>query len=128
MAESMSIEAVLSAVDQNFSKTMEQAVQSLGEVIDKSHQTASAGTAGAGGVKQLASSLGLVAIGAKAFDVLTSSLDGAIQRFDTLNKFPVVMQALGYSARDTAKSTSILKKGVDGLPTTLQDVTSVAQQ
>ena len=128
MAESMSIEAVLSAVDQNFTKTMEQAVQSLGEVIDKSHQTASAGTAGAGGVKQLASSLGLVAIGAKAFDVLTSSLDGAIQRFDTLNKFPVVMQALGYSARDTAKSTSILKKGVDGLPTTLQDVTSVAQQ
>ncbi len=128
MAESMSIEAVLSAVDQNFTKTMEQAVQSLGEVIDKSHQTASAGTTGAGGVKQLASSLGLVAIGAKAFDVLTSSLDGAIQRFDTLNKFPVVMQALGYSARDTAKSTSILKKGVDGLPTTLQDVTSVAQQ
>lgn len=128
MAESMSIEAVLSAVDQNFSKTMEQAVQSLGEVIDKSHQTASAGTTGASGVKQLASSLGLVAIGAKAFDVLTSSLDGVIQRFDTLNKFPVVMQALGYSARDTAKSTSILKKGVDGLPTTLQDVTSVAQQ
>lgn len=128
MAESMSIEAVLSAVDQNFTKTMEQAVQALGEVIDKSNQTATAGNTGAGGVKQLASSLGLVAIGAKAFNVLSESLDGAIQRFDTLNKFPVVMQALGYSARDTAKSTSILKKGVDGLPTTLQDVTSVAQQ
>lgn len=128
MAESMSIEAVLSAVDQNFTKTMEQAVQSLGEVIDKSNQTATAGNTGAGGVKQLASSLGLVAIGAKAFNILSDSLDGAIQRFDTLNKFPVVMQALGYSVRDTAKSTSILKKGVDGLPTTLQDVTSVAQQ
>ena len=128
MAESMSVEAVLSAVDQNFTKTMEQAVQSLGEVIDKSNRTATAGNTGAGGVKQLASSLGLVAIGAKAFNVLSESLDGAIQRFDTLNKFPVVMQALGYSARDTAKSTAILKKGVDGLPTTLQDVTSVAQQ
>lgn len=128
MAESMSIEAVLSAVDQNFTKTMEQAVQSLGEVIDKSHQTASAGTTGAGGVKQLASSLGLVAIGAKAFDVMSASVGKAVERFDTLNKFPVVMQALGYSAKDTAKSTAILKKGVDGLPTTLQDVTSVAQQ
>ncbi|WP_288638828.1 tape measure protein [uncultured Lentilactobacillus sp.] len=128
MAESMSIEAVLSAVDQNFTKTMEQAVQSLGEVIDKSHQTASAGATGAGGVKQLASSLGLVAIGAKAFDVMSASVGKAVERFDTLNKFPVVMQALGYSAKDTAKSTAILKKGVDGLPTTLQDVTSVAQQ
>lgn len=128
MAESMSIEAVLSAVDQNFTKTMEQAVQSLGEVIDKSKQTAPAGSAGAGGIKQLASSLGLVAIGAKAFNVLSDSIGGAVERFDTLNKFPVVMQALGYSARDTAKSTAILKKGVDGLPTTLQDVTSVAQQ
>lgn len=128
MAESMSIEAVLSAVDQNFTKTMEQAVQSLGEVIDKSKQTAPAGSAGAGGIKQLASSLGLVAIGAKAFNVLSDSIGGAVERFDTLNKFPVVMQALGYSARDTAKSTAILKKGVDGLPTTLQDITSVAQQ
>ncbi|MDC2829905.1 tape measure protein [Limosilactobacillus mucosae] len=128
MAESMSIEAVLSAVDQNFTKTMEQAVQSLGEVIDKSKQTAPAGSTGAGGIKQLASSLGLVAIGAKAFNVLSDSIGGAVERFDTLNKFPVVMQALGYSARDTAKSTAILKKGVDGLPTTLQDVTSVAQQ
>lgn len=128
MAESMSIEAVLSAVDQNFTKTMEQAVQSLGEVIDKSKQTAPAGSTGACGIKQLASSLGLVAIGAKAFNVLSDSIGGAVERFDTLNKFPVVMQALGYSARDTAKSTAILKKGVDGLPTTLQDVTSVAQQ
>ena len=110
MAESMSIEAVLSAVDQNFTKTMEQAVQSLGEVIDKSNQTATAGNTGAGGVKQLASSLGLVAIGAKAFDVMSASMGKAIDRFDTLNKFPVVMQALGYSARDTAKSTAILKR------------------
>ena len=128
MAESMSIEAVLSAVDQNFTKTMESAVQSLGDVIEKSNQTASAGNTGASGVKTLASSLGLVAVAAKAFDVLKDSIGGAVERFDTLNKFPVVMQALGYSARDTAKSTAILKKGVDGLPTTLQDVTSVAQQ
>lgn len=128
MAESMSIEAVLSAVDQNFTKTMEQAVQSLGEVIDKSKQTAPAGSTGAGGIKQLASSLGLVAIGAKAFNVLSDSIGGAIDRFDTLNKYPVVMDALGYSARDVAKSSKLMQKGIDGLPTSLQDITSVAQQ
>lgn len=135
----MSVEAVLKAVDANFTATMEQAVQSLGEVVkannSANNQIASSGNASeesssrlTSGFKDMASALGLVAIASKAFDVLKDSIGGAVERFDTLNKFPVVMQALGYSARDTAKSTAILKKGVDGLPTTLQDVTSVAQQ
>nr|WP_277628568.1 tape measure protein [Limosilactobacillus reuteri] len=55
-------------------------------------------------------------------------MSGAINRFDTLNKYPVVMKALNYSTKDVAKSTAILSKGIDGLPTSLQDVTSVAQQ
>ena len=135
----MSVEAVLKAVDANFTATMEQAVQSLGEVVKANNsansQIASGGNASeesssrlTSGFKDMASALGLVAVASKAFDVLKDSIGGAVERFDTLNKFPVVMQALGYSARDTAKSTAILKKGVDGLPTTLQDVTSVAQQ
>lgn len=135
----MSVEAVLKAVDANFTATMEQAVQSLGEVVkannSANNQIASGGNASeesssrlTSGFKDMASALGLVAVASKAFNVLKDSIGGAVERFDTLNKFPVVMQALGYSARDTAKSTAILKKGVDGLPTTLQDVTSVAQQ
>lgn len=139
MADSYSVEAVLKAVDANFTSTMEQAVQSLGEVVransSMNNQIASSGNASAtassrltSGFKEMAGALGLVAVASKAFGVLRDSIGGAVERFDTLNKFPVVMQALGYSARDTAKSTAILKKGVDGLPTTLQDVTSVAQQ
>lgn len=139
MADSYSVEAVLKAVDTNFTSTMEQAVQSLGEVVransSMNNQIASSGNASAtassrltSGFKEMARALGLVAVASKAFDVLRDSIGGAVERFDTLNKFPVVMQALGYSVRDTAKSTAILKKGVDGLPTTLQDVTSVAQQ
>lgn len=135
----MSVEAVLKAVDANFTATMNQAVQSLGEVVkansSMNSQIANGGNASAesssrltSGFKDMAGALGLVAVASKAFDVLRDSIGGAVERFDTLNKFPVVMQALGYSARDTAKSTAILKKGVDGLPTTLQDVTSVAQQ
>lgn len=135
----MSVEAVLKAVDANFTATMEQAVQSLGEVVkannSANNQIASGGNASeesssrlTSGFKDMASALGLVAVASKAFNVLKDSIGGAVERFDTLNKFPVVMQALGYSAKDTAKSTAILKKGVDGLPTTLQDVTSVAQQ
>lgn len=41
MAQEMSIEAILSAVDQNFTKTMEAAVDSLSKVVGESNQSAS---------------------------------------------------------------------------------------
>lgn len=128
MAQEMSIEAILSAVDQNFTKTMESAVDSLSKVVGQSNQTASATTLATSSVKNLATSLGLVAVAGKAFSVVKDSIGGAIDRFDTLNKYPVVMDALGYSARDVAKSSRLMQKGIDGLPTSLQDITSVAQQ
>ena len=128
MAQEMSIEAILSAVDQNFTKTMESAVDSLSKVVGQSNQTASATTSATSSVKNLATSLGLVAVAGKAFSVVKDSIGGAIDRFDTLNKYPVVMDALGYSARDVAKSSKLMQKGIDGLPTSLQDITSVAQQ
>lgn len=128
MAQEMSIEAILSAVDQNFTKTMEAAVDSLSKVVSQSNQTSSATTSATSSVKNLATSLGLVAAAGKAFSVVKDSIGGAIDRFDTLNKYPVVMDALGYSARDVAKSSKLMQKGIDGLPTSLQDITSVAQQ
>lgn len=128
MAQEMSIEAILSAVDQNFTKTMEAAVDSLSKVVGESNQTSSATTSATSSVKNLATSLGLVAVAGKAFSVVKDSIGGAIDRFDTLNKYPVVMDALGYSARDVAKSSKLMQKGIDGLPTSLQDITSVAQQ
>lgn len=128
MAQEMSIEAILSAVDQNFTKTMESAVDSLSKVVSQSNQTSSATTSATSSVKNLATSLGLVAVASKAFSVVKDSIGGAIDRFDTLNKYPVVMDALGYSARDVAKSSALMQKGIDGLPTSLQDITSVAQQ
>lgn len=128
MAQEMSIEAILSAVDQNFTKTMESAVDSLSKVVSQSNQTSSATTSATSSIKNLATSLGLVAVAGKAFSVVKDSIGGAVERFDTLNKYPVVMDALGYSARDVAKSSQLMQKGIDGLPTSLQDITSVAQQ
>lgn len=65
MAQEMSIEAILSAVDQNFTKTMEAAVDSLSKVVGQSNQTASATTSATSSVKNLATSLGLVAVAGK---------------------------------------------------------------
>lgn len=81
-----------------------------------------------GKVKKFATALGLVAVGAAAFATLKSSMDAAIRRFDTLNKFPKVLQALGVSAEESEKAMQKLSDGIDGLPTTLDDIASTAQR
>ena len=132
MSQSMSVDAVLSAYDESFSATLDKALKSinnLGRETQSTSQTVSAGGSSISSTfKSMAGAMGVVAIAGKAWDVVKDSMSGAINRFDTLNKYPVVMKALNYSTKDVAKSTAILSKGIDGLPTSLQDVTSVAQQ
>ncbi|HAQ0823102.1 tape measure protein [Enterococcus faecium] len=79
-------------------------------------------------IKDLVVSLGLVKVAAAAFNVLKNSLDSAISRFDTMQKFPKVMKALGFSAEDSQKSINKLSNGIDGLPTKLDDVVARTQQ
>ncbi|MFJ5476938.1 tape measure protein [Enterococcus faecium] len=79
-------------------------------------------------IKNLVVSLGLVKVAAAAFNVLKNSLDSAISRFDTMQKFPKVMKALGFSAEDSQKSINKLSNGIDGLPTKLDDVVARTQQ
>lgn len=64
----------------------------------------------------------------KAFGMVSSSLGGAIDRFDKLNTFPKVLTAMGASAEDAEKATAILSEGIDGLPTSLQEVSDTAGQ
>lgn len=135
----MSVEAVLKAVDENFTATMEQAVKSLGEVVqtnskmstqvnNSNSQAEESSHRLTGGFMQMASAMGAVAIAAKAFDVVRDAIGGAVDRFDTLQKYPTVMRTLGYSEKDVAKSTAILSNGIKGLPTSLDSITSIAQQ
>ena len=132
MSDSMSVRAVISAYDESFSSTLEEAIKSINK-FDNQTMASSQAVSGSGSrisntFKSMVGAISTVAIAGKAWDVVKNSMGGAIERFDTLNKYPVVMKALNYSTQDVAKSTSILAKGIDGLPTSLQDVTSVAQQ
>lgn len=61
-------------------------------------------------------------------DLMKSSLDKAIDRFDTLQRFPRVMQSLGHSSKDVAQSTKALSEGIEGLPTTLDTVVATTQK
>ncbi|MGY3706832.1 tape measure protein [Lactococcus lactis] len=118
--ESYSVEAVLSAVDKNFTSTMNKADSSMGG-LDKSSQNTNTS------ILDIAKGVGVFKLVDSAISVVKSSLDGAINRFDTLKNYPKVMAQMGYSTDDVAKSTEVLKKGVDGLPTSLQELTKSSQ-
>nr|DAX69975.1 MAG TPA: tail tape measure [Caudoviricetes sp.] len=87
------------------------------------------------GFEKLKDSIKNFSVGAIAFkavnaglDLITASLDKAIDRFDTLQRFPKVMQSLGHSSKDVAQSTKALSEGIEGLPTTLDTVVATTQK
>lgn len=70
--------------------------------------------------------------GMKAFEVgmssISSHMDSAISRFDTLNNFPKVMENLGIDAGKADASINTLKERLKGLPTTLDSAASGVQR
>lgn len=64
----------------------------------------------------------------KVTSIITNQLDDAIYRVDTLERFPKVMEMMGYSAEDAASAIKKLRDGVAGIPTSLADVVSGTQR
>lgn len=84
-------------------------------------------SAGALSVGKLVGALGLVGLASKGIDMVTQSLSGAIDRYDTLNNFPRVMKQMGFDAKDSETAINKLSDGIQGLPTTLDSVAKTAQ-
>lgn len=78
-------------------------------------------------IKNIAVGVGAVAAVTAAIGVLKGSIGSAVGRFDTLNAYPKIMKQMGFSTKDTDSSIKILKKGIDGLPTSLQEITKSSQ-
>ena len=72
--------------------------------------------------------LGVFKLLEKGFQAVASSIDGAVSRYDTLNKFPKVLQQMGYGADEANSATQKLSEGVNGLPTKLDSVVAIAQR
>lgn len=90
---------------------------------------------GAKGFEKIKDAIKNFSVGAVAFKAVSSamnlvsqSMDKAIDRFDTLQRFPKVMKSLGHSSKDVAASTKLLSEGIEGLPTTLDTVVSTTQK
>lgn len=79
-------------------------------------------------IRDMAVAVGAVKLAGAAFNVLKNSVGDAVSRFDTMQKFPKVMKALGFSAQDSDKSIKKLSNGIEGLPTKLDDVVANTQQ
>lgn len=64
----------------------------------------------------------------KVISTISGQIDDAVYRADTLNKFPKVMEMMGYSTEDATKAIQKLRDGVAGIPTSLADVVSGTQR
>lgn len=64
----------------------------------------------------------------KAIDKMTSSIGSAVDRVDTLNQFPKVLQNFGVSADEAAAATARIRDSVLGLPTSLDDAVAGVQK
>lgn len=63
-----------------------------------------------------------------AWNMVRSSMDGAISRYDTMNNFPKVMSNLGIAADDAQKSIDLMSDKLTGLPTTLDESALAVQR
>ncbi|HEX0610331.1 TPA: tape measure protein [Streptococcus pneumoniae] len=100
-------------------------VKVLNDELDK---TAQKGDRGSSSLKKFAVGSAVFQLAAKGAELLGEALGGAIQRFDTLESYPRVMQAMGHSTEDVTRSTKKLAAGIEGLPTTLNEVVGTAQR
>lgn len=111
-----------SAVEAELSKTTQTANangQNLGKAFS---QGATGGLAKSGALVGAFS-----AITTTALSSISEHLGSAISRFDTLNNYPTVMQALGYSAESSQNSIQKMSDRLSTLPTTLNDMASTVQ-
>lgn len=113
MAESFSVEAILSATDKNMSSTMKKALGSCQSFGDR--------------VKSIVAGVGVTKVIGATMNVLSSSFDGAINRFDTMQSYPKVMKSLGFEVEQSQKSVAKLNQSVQGLPTSLADVVTTSK-
>ena len=119
--ETYSVQAVLSVADRGFTSKMHSAADSL-VAIDERSQKASKG------ILDIAKGIGVFKALSVAGNALKNSLGDAIDRFDTMNRFPRVMEQLGFSTQESTKSIDKLSEGIQGLPTSLDGITSSTQK
>lgn len=76
---------------------------------------------------KIAGAIGVMKVASKAFSMISSSMEGAINRIDTLANADRVFENMGFKAEETQKMMQALNKSITGLPTALNDAVSGVQ-
>lgn len=83
-----------------------------------------------GGIGKLVGSVGfgaLLTVGNKAFNAVSSNVDSAIKRIDTLNNSTRSFMNMGFEENQTEEAMKNISKAINGLPTPLQDAVGNVQ-
>lgn len=99
-----------------------------GELIFDARLNGSGFSKDAGKFGDILKGLGVFEIIKKGLSMVTSSIDAAVSRYDTLNRFPKIMEQMGYGADQSGKAIQKLSDGIQGLPTTLDGIVSNTRQ
>ena len=110
--ESYSVEAVLSAVDKNFTSSMNNA---NGSLVGLDNKAAKANTS----IMDIAKGIGAFKIIDAGVNLVKNSVGSAISRVDTLNNSARTFENMGFGKGETSKAMNELKKSIQGLPTPL---------
>ena len=117
-----SVEAILKATGVNdFVNSMDRADKATRSLGDNSKKVSAS-------VGSILKAVGVTKAVSAGFDMMKNSVGGAVERFDTLNNFPKVMEKMGFSTDQSTKAINRLSEGTDGLPTTLDSIAKVTQR
>lgn len=90
-------------------------------------QAESKSTSFTSALKGTAIGMGIYQVAAKAASAVSEQFAGAVSRFDTLNNFPKVMESMGASSKQAHQAIKTLSDGIQGLPTSLDEVATTTQ-
>lgn len=116
MAESYTVQAILTVKD-NMSTAFKNAARASTSLGGKMRGLISTGAA---------LQIGMSAV-SKGFQVMSNHIGDAVNRVDTMRNFPKVMSQVGFSAEESERAINKLSDSIDGLPTSLDSITSSAQ-
>lgn len=105
----------------------EEASNHIGLLGHAQQQAESKSTSFTSALKGTAIGMGIYQVAAKAASAVSEQFAGAVSRFDTLNNFPKVMESMGASSKQAHQAIKTLSDGIQGLPTSLDEVATTTQ-
>ena len=121
------IEEVPTEHKTKFEADTEEASTHIGLLGRAQQQAENKSTSFTSALKGTAVGMGIYQIAAKAASAVSEQFAGAVSRFDTLNNFPKVMESMGASSNQAHQAIKTLSDGIQGLPTSLDEVATTTQ-